>query len=58
MAIPPIVQAFFHEATFTQGYVSRDANTQKAAIIDDALNFDQPAGFTSLRNRPMRSLPM
>lgn len=46
-AAAPIVKGFFHEPTFTAAYVVHDPATNKAAIIDSVLDFDQPSGRTS-----------
>lgn len=43
----PEVKAFFDEATFTISYVVWDPATNKAAIIDSLLDFDQASGRTS-----------
>lgn len=43
----PIVRGFFHEATFTASYVVHDPATNRAAIIDPVLDFDQASGRTS-----------
>lgn len=42
----PRVRAFFHEPTFTVGYLVWDPETKRAAIIDSALDFDQKSGRT------------
>jgi glyoxylase-like metal-dependent hydrolase (beta-lactamase superfamily II) len=49
-ATAPIVQAFFHEPTFTASYVVHDPETKKAVIIDSVLDFDQPSGRTSTQS--------
>ena len=43
----PIVRTFFDEATFTASHVVHDPATNKAAIIDSVLDFDQASGRTS-----------
>jgi hypothetical protein len=43
----PIVRGFFHEPTFTATYVVHDPATNRAAIIDSVLDFDQASGQTS-----------
>ena len=43
----PIVRTFFDEATFTARHVVHDPATNKAAIIDSVLDFDQASGRTS-----------
>ena len=43
----PVVRSFFDEATFTATHVVHDPATQRAAIIDSVLDFDQPSGRTS-----------
>jgi glyoxylase-like metal-dependent hydrolase (beta-lactamase superfamily II) len=40
MASPPIIRAFFDEATNTVSYVVADPTTKKAAIIDPVLDYD------------------
>lgn len=42
----PLVQAFFHEPTFTATYVVSDPATKRAAIIDSVLDFDHASGST------------
>ncbi len=42
----PLVQAFFHEPTFTATYVVSDPATKRAAIIDSVLDFDHASGRT------------
>jgi hypothetical protein len=41
------VKAFFDEATFTASPVAHDPETRRAANIDRACDFDQPAGLTT-----------
>ena len=43
----PEVRAFFDEATFTVTYVVADSDTNRAAIVDSVLDFDQASGRTS-----------
>jgi glyoxylase-like metal-dependent hydrolase (beta-lactamase superfamily II) len=43
----PVVRTFFDEATFTASHVVHDPATNKAAIIDSVLDFDQASGRTS-----------
>ncbi|NVE96010.1 MBL fold metallo-hydrolase [Altererythrobacter sp. JGD-16] len=43
----PIVKGFFHEPTYTASYVVHDPATNRGAIIDSVLDFDQPSGRTS-----------
>ena len=43
----PVVKGFFHEPTFTASYVVHDPATNRAAIIDSVLDFDQASGRTS-----------
>lgn len=43
----PIVRSFFHEPTFTASYIVHDPATNRAAIIDSVLDFDQASGRTS-----------
>ncbi len=43
----PVVKPFFDESTFTASYVVHDPATNRAAIIDSVLNFDQASGRTS-----------
>lgn len=43
----PIVTAFFDEPTNTVSYVVADPSSQRAAIIDSVLDFDQAAGRVS-----------
>lgn len=43
----PIVRGFFHEPTFTASYVVHDPATNRAAIIDSVLDFDQASGRTT-----------
>jgi glyoxylase-like metal-dependent hydrolase (beta-lactamase superfamily II) len=44
---PPVVRGFFHEPTFTASYVVHDPVTNRAAIVDSVLDFDQASGRTS-----------
>lgn len=44
---PPDVTGFFDEATNTISYVVVDPQTQRCAIIDSLLDFDQASGRTS-----------
>ena len=43
----PVVKGFFDEATYTITYVVHDPGTQKAAIIDPVLDYDEKSGRTS-----------
>lgn len=43
----PNIKAFFDPATYTVTYVVSDPNSQKCAIIDSVLDFDQYSGRTS-----------
>ncbi len=45
--VAPVVRAFFHEPTFTASYVVHDPVTDRAAIVDSVLDFDQASGRTS-----------
>ncbi len=47
VAIRPVVQTFFDEATFTASHVIHDPATRQAAIIDSVLDFDQASGTTA-----------
>jgi glyoxylase-like metal-dependent hydrolase (beta-lactamase superfamily II) len=50
MASPPIIRAFFDEATNTVSYVVADPTTKKAAIIDPVLDYDHDAGTVDTRS--------
>jgi len=43
----PMVKAFFDEATFIASYMVWDAGTNRAAIIDSALDYDHASGRTA-----------
>lgn len=43
----PVIKSFFDEPTFTATHVVHDPATNKAAIIDSVMDFDQAAGRTS-----------
>jgi len=43
----PVIRSFFDEPTFTATHVVHDPATNKAAIIDSVMDFDQAAGRTS-----------
>lgn len=43
----PIVQAFFHEPSWTISYVIHDPTTGEAAIVDSVLDYDAASGRTS-----------
>ena len=43
----PVVKGFFDDATNTITYVVHDPGTQKAAIIDPVLDYDEKSGRTS-----------
>jgi len=45
--MPPTVQAFFHEPTFTVSYLVTDPTSRKAAVIDPVLDFDFKSGRTA-----------
>ena len=46
----PLVKPFFDEDTFTASHVVIDPATNKAAIIDSVLDFDQASGRTSSKS--------
>ena len=46
----PMVQGFFDDATNTISYVVWDPSTDKAAIVDSLLDFDQASGRTSTQS--------
>src|SRR5690349_3854567 len=46
----PLVESFFDEATNTATHVAHDPATQRAAIVDSVLDFDQASGRTSTRS--------
>lgn len=46
-AAAPVVKTFFDPATFTATHVVHDPATQRAAVIDPVLDFDQASGRTS-----------
>jgi len=45
----PIVETFFHEATFTATHLAHDPTTRRAAIVDPVLDFDAKSGRTATR---------
>ncbi len=45
----PRVTTFFHEPTFTATHVVADPGTNRAAIVDSVLDFDEKAGRTSTK---------
>jgi glyoxylase-like metal-dependent hydrolase (beta-lactamase superfamily II) len=46
----PIVKSFFDAATFTVSHIVSDPETDRAAIIDSVLDFDQASGRTSTKS--------
>ena len=46
-ALRPTIAGFFDEATFTISYVVSDPATNRAAIIDSVLDYDQASGRTA-----------
>jgi glyoxylase-like metal-dependent hydrolase (beta-lactamase superfamily II) len=47
MAAVPVIDAFFHEPTFTVTYLVSDPASGRAAIVDPVLDYDHRAGRTS-----------
>lgn len=48
MAADPIIEAFFHEPTFTVSYLVADPATGEAAVIDPVLDFDAASGLMAM----------
>ena len=46
----PVVEMFFHKPTFTLSYVVKDPLSNRAVIIDPALDYDAAAARTSTRH--------
>lgn len=44
---PPVIRAFFDQATFTVSYVVHDAESRHAAILDSVADFDPASGRIS-----------
>jgi glyoxylase-like metal-dependent hydrolase (beta-lactamase superfamily II) len=49
-AAKPLVKGFFDERTFSIQYVVADPKTNKCAIVDPVLDFDEKSGATATRN--------
>ncbi|SEN87802.1 Glyoxylase, beta-lactamase superfamily II [Pseudorhodobacter antarcticus] len=50
VAMPPLIHAFFDEATNTLTYLAREPNGIACAIIDSVLDFDYASGRTDTRS--------
>jgi glyoxylase-like metal-dependent hydrolase (beta-lactamase superfamily II) len=50
MAVKPLIDAFFDEATYTVTYLVTDPQTKRAAIVDPVLDYDHKSGKASTKS--------
>ena len=50
MSAPPVIRAFFDEATNTVSYLVSDPATKRAAMIDPVLDYDPKSGVVDVRS--------